>query len=819
MGVLSVPINEEIMALATWRAVLQHALARGEVMDEVNAVTALHRAAKLYREDDGRTPVEEVHRSEGLRYLVDLTLHFASRCRPQQIANAIWSLAVLSYQCAELLQVLCDFAVQRLSSFTPQNVSNTVWALATLGFQHEALLSLIPRHVEASVREYSPQDLANTCWAFARLQRPCDEIFRLIVTESLVQLRDFQPQNMSNLVWACATLMFKDDAAMQRIASAASQRVEEFGTQELSNLTWGLATLALCCEDWLERSGAEMARRSRECCPQDLSNTLWAYGTLKHKRNEHVRAINWEVMRQIEWFSPQGLSNVIWGLSAIEYRDMKALVCISEEVMRRPLEQLTPPDISTLLYSFAVLAWMHDGALAKLRKAVRMKMPQFATRDIANVSWAMVTLSHRDDGIFRMLMAKAEQTMTDFTVTGLCNIAWAFVRFGLEVPAGVAYGIAEETVKRRSELYEEPGDAVLLSDAVCSEWARHVPAALYNECDAIGREPYDEVLTFMQDWSNIPGMSCDLGEAERYQSQVTGFKTIQLGTRMSHEILRRFGLLEECQDLVLPLRRMREEWLRKGIQTAWEEDPTDATMQHKTTCTWKLSFADGVGNICDGAEIVASGTPMKEEIRFVPCVVEHPRSNDAEFQVVNKAAERLLEAQARGQPLHGATLRMDVSEIPCLSCLGALRQFQKAFPAVKLCVSFSIRKVIEVCQDRSMDTTEVRPPPRQITDLPPPSPQEVLDNRGRGRVPPPPVAPASTARVRTKWRVPPRAGAAAPTPEQPLQSSLLAAPRSGRAKLPDMLLEPSKDDLDEFFASQVHLPCQTCPNGRTQSFY
>lgn len=38
-------------------------------------------------------------------------------------------------------------------------------------------------------------------------------------------------------------------------------------------------------------------------------------------------------------------------------------------------------------------------------------------------------------------------------------------------------------------------------------------------------------------------------------------------------------------------------------------------------------------------EVVASGTAMAEPIRFVPCVVEHSRSNDAEFQVLNKAAD------------------------------------------------------------------------------------------------------------------------------------------------------------------------------------
>ncbi|CAE8722578.1 unnamed protein product, partial [Polarella glacialis] len=269
MGFLSVPINEEIMSLGTWREVLKHALVRGEAMDEINIVTSLHRAAKLYREDDaGRTPLEEVHASEGLVYLLELTRHFAARCRPQQIANAVWSCAVLSVHEKDLVDRLCDFAVQRLSSFTPQNAANTVWALATLGYQHEALLELIPRYVEVNVQGFSPQDLANTCWAFARLQRPCDEVFRIIIAESLVVLPTFQPQNMSNLVWACATLLYKDEPAMRAIAEAGAERVEEFGTQELSNLTWGLATLGMLVEVWMENSAAEMARRSRDCCPQ-----------------------------------------------------------------------------------------------------------------------------------------------------------------------------------------------------------------------------------------------------------------------------------------------------------------------------------------------------------------------------------------------------------------------------------------------------------------------------------------------------------------------------------------------------------------------
>ena len=96
------------MRLNSWRQVLEHALERGELMDELNCVTALHRVAKLYREEEQKRG--EILQHEGFQVLVELTKHFAVRCRPQQIANALWSFAVLMYQDQELISLLCRLA-------------------------------------------------------------------------------------------------------------------------------------------------------------------------------------------------------------------------------------------------------------------------------------------------------------------------------------------------------------------------------------------------------------------------------------------------------------------------------------------------------------------------------------------------------------------------------------------------------------------------------------------------------------------------------------------------------------------------------------
>eukprot|EP00927_Polykrikos_kofoidii_P071558 TRINITY_DN67819_c0_g1_i1.p1 TRINITY_DN67819_c0_g1~~TRINITY_DN67819_c0_g1_i1.p1 ORF type:complete len:778 (+),score=110.33 TRINITY_DN67819_c0_g1_i1:179-2512(+) len=732
MGVFSGPINEEILSCVSWHEILACVVRHGEAMDELNIVTALHRVAKLYRDEDGgRTPVRVVHTSRGLSDLLELTRHFVPRCKAQQLSNALWGCAVLDIHDADLLQKLCDFAVQRLAWFVPQNVANSTWAIATLSFVHENFLSGVGKYIEANVKDYSPQDLANTCWAYAKLQVCCESVLALVVAECLVKTDQLQAQNFSNTIWGCATLLYRDEESMMSLANSSASRVGEFGTQEMSNLSWGMATLAYKSETWLEASGAEMARRVRECIPQDLSNTIWAYGTLMHKINEHMHKINAEVMRQIEGFSMQGLSNVIWGLSAMEYRDQWVLTCISEEVVRRPLEQFIPPDISTLLYSFAVHAWSHQGALAKLRRAARRMLPHFATRDVANVSWSLVTLSHRDDDLSRRLMIRAEDMMTEFTVQGLCNIAWAFVRLGLPVPGLVARGIAEETLKKLDEL--EPGDALLLSDAVCTEWAAVVPQPLVDELDAVARRYYNAVLAFLSDWTNIPDLGADEGVICRYQERVESFMVVHVGRRLTVEILGRLGMLESSDVAITKLRALRKLWMLEELEKV---EDTDATLQHKTVATWQLD-SDGRGNPCP-ARVLASGSPMDCAVRFIPCVVEHPRASDAEFQVVNLAAEALL----RGADISQRTLRLDVSEIPCLSCIGALRQFQKAFPGVPLRVSFSVRTVAEVEKDRSGDiAAQYRDGelPAHDTRAPPPGP----DNRGRRiqRIALPPPAP------------------------------------------------------------------------------
>ena len=86
-----------------------------------------------------------------------------------------------------------------------------------------------------------------------------------------------------------------------------------------------------------------------------------------------------------------------------------------------------------------------------------------------------------------------------------------------------------------------------------------------------------------------------------------------------------------CRSLTLCPHQPRKQWNK-------EPDPSSTL---KPICsspgTWSLTLSDGT-SLAD-PQVVASGMPMEEPIRFVACMVEHSRSNDAEFQVLNKAAE------------------------------------------------------------------------------------------------------------------------------------------------------------------------------------
>lgn len=63
--------------------------------------------------------------------------------------------------------------------------------------------------------------------------------------------------------------------------------------------------------------------------------------------------------------------------------------------------------------------------------------------------------------------------------------------------------------------------------------------------------------------------------------------------------------------------------------------------------------------------------------------VRHSRDADAEVVAIRKLAKKLSgKEQAKG------SVQLAINEVPCVSCIGAMKQFADAYPRIRMAVSF-----------------------------------------------------------------------------------------------------------------------------------
>ena len=112
-----------------------------------------------------------------------------------------------------------------------------------------------------------------------------------------------------------------------------------------------------------------------------------------------------------------------------------------------------------------------------------------------------------------------------------------------------------------------------------------------------------------------------------------------------------------------------------------------------------------------GLHKLISGEALPGAPGIRAAVMGHPRGGDAEFQVLTEAAKICIKlCQEAGHTTSQSSnqdsaileasncygkVRMSVSEVPCLSCCGAMIQFRKRFPNVRLQVRYDFGHLVQ----------------------------------------------------------------------------------------------------------------------------
>jgi len=134
------------------------------------------------------------------------------------------------------------------------------------------------------------------------------------------------------------------------------------------------------------------------------------------------------------------------------------------------------------------------------------------------------------------------------------------------------------------------------------------------------------------------------------------------------------------------------------------KDPCSRSVFHRAQCAWRLGVLGSEGgDLADG--VFESGEPVGHGPSFynlIVCRLRHPREGDAEIQALCAALGTTALSSGK---VKGLSLHLHLSDVPCVSCLGATLQFHFRHPGV-LRVSFDRGR--QMPEDKPMIP---RPPP------------------------------------------------------------------------------------------------------------
>mmetsp|Transcript_10246 Transcript_10246/g.42503 ORF Transcript_10246/g.42503 Transcript_10246/m.42503 type:complete len:1452 (-) Transcript_10246:2232-6587(-) len=414
---------------------LLHVIAQHmHVFNAVNASTAIHKCAKLYKTGFCQATVEQVVSSPVFRQLCSVVLRkiengeFGSR----NLANTLWGFSTLkrAHGIAPILRAAATECCKRITTFNCQELANTIWAYATLSFHPgDALCEDVAMAMVVRSRDAKPQELSNCIWSFATLGVVSIPLMEAVAVEAEAKLCGYNAQNISNTCWAYATLGYHPAPLFEAVATAMPSRVPGFNPQALSNTAWAYASLGHYSPVLMNAIGSEMLRKlALFNRPQAVGNCLWAFASLKHHPGEALlQQVTSHAMHFLGSFQPADVSMILWSLAALDFHPGLQFLEGTAVRTQRIIAAFGAHEISNLIFGFGQLGH-HPGRLllASIAEQVVQMITDFNPLSLSILLMSFAMLDERPSpSMLRAVQSQALSSLASFAPLHVTNLLWA----------------------------------------------------------------------------------------------------------------------------------------------------------------------------------------------------------------------------------------------------------------------------------------------------------------------------------------------------------------------------------------------------------
>uniref|UniRef100_A0A7S4T011 RNA-editing substrate-binding complex 6 protein domain-containing protein n=1 Tax=Alexandrium monilatum TaxID=311494 RepID=A0A7S4T011_9DINO len=634
--------------------------------------------------DDGKEPEEEPYSDDPVRN------------RQKELQDAI----VAAEDAESILStvreldgaIVISTAMHRLGKIASGNAADIV---------RDSRFTILMEKFKLRLPFFGSRQISNSLHGLGNLMyREHGSWVQMVSIQTQRRIRDFEPQHVSNTLWACARMQLKDPLMLQALLGRAIEDIPRSCPLDVSIVTWACATLKLKEVEWL-RAVVRARLEFADFSPQNMSNFVWGLATLSFRNDNMVLAVGREAARKIQDFIPQELSNFAWALATLDLCDNLMLRAVAEEVDRRVdiLHTWDPQSLSNMMWAYATLAVKDDPLFRNLLDASIARMADHDPQNLANSSWAAAMVSFRCS---RFLDAVAESTVRQISscqTLHLAQLAFAFTRCCFPGERhGLMRAMLEETMGRVEEF--APQSLFDVHDALLHFGTLTTAPNPIERCLNIH---YDGLVARMEAFAKQCARGLPtVAQAMDYRRTIEQLDIVTLGVPHTIAFLRHFGLLcPEDDPFIKDARRQIQAW--RDAEAV--KDPVSRSIFHRAQCAWQLGLrGDASGALADG--VFESGEPTNggpDRHGLVVCRLRHPREGDAEIQAL--CAALCTSAFKSGKAVQGLGLHLHLSDVPCVSCLGATLQFSFRYPGM-LRVSFDRGRQLHE------DTVPIpRPPP------------------------------------------------------------------------------------------------------------
>mmetsp|Transcript_78300 Transcript_78300/g.122169 ORF Transcript_78300/g.122169 Transcript_78300/m.122169 type:complete len:527 (+) Transcript_78300:356-1936(+) len=510
-----------------------------------------------------------------------------------------------------------------------------------------------------------------------------------IAAQAIAKLPQFIAQEISNTAWAFATLAVSNDPLFEAIAAESIRRIREYDPQALSNTAWSFATLGVMNAPLMQAISAESLPKIRHFLSQNLGNTVWALAKLAIQDYHLLHSIASASIPRMSSYRPQELSNTAWALAKLGFRHAPLMDSLASEAINL-MSDLNPHDLSGTAWAFATLSYAdHKPLLNAISAAARSRLAEFNSQDLANTAWSFATICVKDSEILDSQCAEALAKLSEFAPQGLATTAWAYSSLKKRDSA-LMDAISGEVLKRIDEI--EPQSLGILADAKldCGEavekalrpyvarFLEALPKTLDQHqfdtfsnflhslhIDNFGAQGTKQIFLHMQ----FPAPSAEFCDRAMQEIQ-NGVAAYSGDTRRSSAAVDALSGAALVHRRVFSYAEYDILVFRKGMASHGGVKLVGSMMKENGLREQDRSTERGV------CALRAVASPISGLVNRHLC---------SEFQLLKSLVDifyqesgSTFDCQVTGH------VRLFVSTAPCVSCLGALRQFTLMFPQASM---------------------------------------------------------------------------------------------------------------------------------------